>query len=120
MTEEQSKLKAVERFCAVTGLQYTNLAPSDVSIKITDKNTPIGYADIVPCHKLIHEAYPLHIPSKRVVMLADKLLNPVIIWACKDGVVYAPVMNLRGKTMCVNKQSTMFFHKQRCMRFIYY
>ena len=42
-------------------------------------------------------AYPLPISVKKIVKLIDKRLNPIIIWACDDGIIYAKANMLEGK-----------------------
>ena len=42
------------------------------------------------------DAYPLPIAARKLVKLADKELQSVIIWACNDGIIYGQPSKLTG------------------------
>ena len=68
--------------------------------------------------------------ARKVVKLADKRLNPVIIWAGEDGIVYARVKEIQGEVRwggrkprpgSANDEELMvYFDKQKAFKYLRY
>lgn len=90
--------KAIELFVKTFGGSYKKLDPFDIDYKIFDREgTLIAYAEVKGRIKNMNSAYPLPISAKKLVKLMDKRLNPVLIWACEDGIIYGKINNLEGE-----------------------
>jgi hypothetical protein len=99
-TEEdlRREKKAIEIFVNIFGGSYQKLDPRDIDYKIFDKDKNlIAYAEVKGRIRTMSNAYPLPISARKVVKLTDKRLNPVVIWACEDGIIYGKVNNLKGE-----------------------
>ncbi len=68
----------------------------------------------------MNKAFPLPVALRKLVKLSDKRLNPIMIWACDDGLIYSPVRILKGEVMwggrppregAVNDQELMAYFK---------
>jgi hypothetical protein len=89
--------KAIETFVNTFGGSYKKLDPLDIDYKVFDKDQNIiAYAEVKGRIRNIRNAYPLPISVKKLTKLMDKRLNPVIIWACDDGIIYGKVNELVG------------------------
>jgi hypothetical protein len=130
MTSEK-KAKAITTFTKTFGGNYDKLGPQDIDYKIYDSNkVPIAYAEVVIRNRTIREAYPLYIQASRLVKLTDKRLNPVIIWACEDGIIYAKVKDIYGQIKWGglppqpesnnNNQLICYYDKQKQCKYIKY
>jgi len=74
--------------------------------------------------------YPLPVACRKIVKLCDKRLNPVIIWACDDGIVYGQASKIEGNIKwggrkpregAVNDQELMIYYdKQKTLRYFRY
>ena len=70
------------------------------------------------------------IAIRKLVKLCDKRLNPVMIWACDDGIIYAKVKDIYGdirwggrkpRAGAVNDEEVMaYYDKQRAFKYIRY
>lgn len=99
-TEEdlRRERKAIDTFVKTFGGSYQKLDPLDVDYKIFDKDKKlVAYAEIKGRIRPMRDAYPLPIAIRKLVKLADKRLNPVVIWACEDGIIYGRPEKLRGE-----------------------
>jgi hypothetical protein len=64
------------------------------------------------------------------VKLVDKRLNPVIIWACDDGIIYAQANQLVGEIKWGGRppregsyndaELMVYYDKQKCMKYVRY
>jgi len=78
----------------------------------------------------LSSAYPLPIAARKVVKLCDKRLNPVIIWACDDGIIYGKPTEIKGSVRwggrkpregAVNDEELMIYYdKQKGFRYYKY
>jgi hypothetical protein len=60
--------------------------------------------------------------------LSEKRLNPVLIWACEDGIIYAKLNELigqikfSGRTPRANSTNDMeimaYYEKQKCLKYV--
>lgn len=90
--------KAIETFVKTFGGSYQKLDPFDIDYKIFDENKKvIGYAEVKGRIRTMRDAYPLPISARKIIKLIDKRLNPLIIWACEDGIIYGRPEKLVGQ-----------------------
>ena len=92
------ELRCIEFFCNTFGLTYTKLGENDIDFSLYKNGELICYAEVKGRNKDILEAYPLPIACRKLVKLQDKRINPVIIWACYDGIIYGKTKDIEGKT----------------------
>lgn len=125
--EKQAIQKFVDRFQG----SFKKLDPNDVDYRVYDKNKNlIAYAEVKGRYRTISEAYPLPIAARKVVKLCDKRLNPVVIWACDDGIIYGKPNEIHGEVKwggrkprkgSYNDQELMLYYpKQEGTRYIKY
>lgn len=89
--------KAIEQFVSIFGGSYQKLSDHDIDYKVFDKdNNLIAYVEVKGRMRRLYNAYPLPISCKKLIKLVDKRLNPTVIWACEDGIIYGKVIEIRG------------------------
>lgn len=89
--------RAIETFVRMFGGSYKKLDPNDVDYRVYDKDGKlISFVEVKGRKIEYNNAYPLPVSARKLVKLADKRLNPVMIWVCNDGIVYAKVKDLEG------------------------
>jgi len=121
--------KAIELFCSIFGGTYKKLGPHDIDFKVFDKDgNPIAYVEVKGRLRSMRDAYPLPISTKKLDKLIDKRLNPVVVWCCEDGIIYAQAEKLYGNIKfggreprpgSANDQEFMaYFDKQKSMRYV--
>ena len=89
--------KAITKFIELFHGSFKKLDDNDIDFKIFDsEGNLIAYAEVKGRMKTIQDAFPLPVAARKLVKLADKRLNPVMIWACLDGIVYCKVKNIKG------------------------
>jgi hypothetical protein len=87
--------KAIETFVNIFKGHYEKLDRFDIDYKIFDcKYNLIAFAEVKGRNKYMADAYPLPISVSKIVKILDKRINPVIIWSCKDGIIYAKVKDI--------------------------
>ena len=92
------EVRAIDTFVNSFGGSYDKLGDNDIDFKVYDKNKKlISYVEIKGRLRPIENAFPLPVAARKLVKLADKRINPVIIWACNEGIVYAKIKDLEGK-----------------------
>ena len=95
------ELKAIEFFCGTYNLDYKKLGEWDIDFSLHKFNENksgklVGYAEVKGRNKNIADAYPLPLAIRKIHSLTEKTKDPVIIWACYDGIIYAKLKNLKG------------------------
>lgn len=91
------KEKAIGKFTERFSGSYKSLGPNDVDYRVYDKNgNLIAFALIIPVEKEIKSCYPLQVSLNNLSKLSLKRLNPVIIWACLDGIMYGKINSISG------------------------
>ena len=86
---------AIKKFVDIFGGSFQKLDQFDIDYKVFDKDKNlIAYAEVKGRIKTIASAYPLPIAVRKLIKLSDKRLNPVLIWACEDGIIYAKLNEL--------------------------
>lgn len=119
-TEEQLRRekKAIEAFVKVFGGTYQKLDPMDVDYKIFDKaGNLIAYAEVVARIRPLRDSYPLPIEVSKLSKLVSKRLNPVIIWSCDDGIMYAKVMRIYGDIRWTT-ELIAYYDKQKEIKYV--
>lgn len=91
------KQKAIDTFISTFGGSYQPQAKGDVDYKVFKDGELIAYMEVTPRYKTIAMAYPLIIQAARAVKLCDKRLNPVVMWACDDGIIYARLKDIEAE-----------------------
>lgn len=90
------ELKAIEFFINKYNLDYKKLGKWDIDFSLHKNNKLVGYAEVKGRNKNIADAYPLPLAIRKIHSLTEKTKDPVIIWACYDGIIYAKLKNLKG------------------------
>jgi len=131
-TEEdlRREKKAIETYVSLFRGSYQKLDKYDIDYKVFDKDgLLISYAEVKGSFRQIYNAYPVQVAVKKLVKLLDKRLNPVIIWACDDGIIYGDLEKLVGtiklggrntpRPDAVNDVELMaYFEKQKSLRYV--
>ena len=96
--DRDREIKAIEKFVSLFKGSYKKLGHSDIDFRVFDKDKKIiAYAEVKGKSSKLKDAFPVYVAARKLVKLCDKRLNPVIIWACEDGIVYAKVPELVGE-----------------------
>jgi len=123
--------KAINYFVKRFQGSFKKLGPNDIDYKIFDKDgNLIAYAEVKGRYRTLANCYPLPVAARKVVKLCDKRLNPVMIWACDDGIVYGQPSQIEGvvkwggrkpREGAVNDQELMIYYdKQKTLRYFRY
>jgi hypothetical protein len=123
--------KAIKTFVNIFGGSFKKLDPNDIDFRVYDSEGKlIAFVEVKGRLRDYKDAYPLPVAARKLVKLADKRLNPVMIWACNDGIVYSRVVNLKGdikwsgrtpRAGSYNDQELMaYFNKSDNFKFIPY
>ena len=133
--ESQEDLKretqAIEKFVNMFGGSFKKLGPNDIDYRVFDsKGELIAYVEVKGRLRPIKEASPLPVAARKVVKLCDKRLNPVMIWACEDGIIYGKVPEMEGSVRwggrkprlhSVNDEELMiYYEKQKAFKYVRY
>lgn len=121
--------KAIETFVNVFGGSFKKLGPQDIDFKVFDKDgTLIAYAEVKGRLKNMSAAYPLPVALSKLSKLIAKRLNPVIIWACDDGIIYGKVFSLVGQVKMggrppreggnTDAEMMVYFDKQKELKYV--
>jgi len=115
--------RAIEKFIGLFGGTYKKLGSNDVDYRVFNSSKElIAYVEVKGRLRPIKEAYPLPVAARKVVKLCDKRLNPVMIWACEDGIIYAKVSEIQGevkwggrkpRAQSVNDEELMIYYEQQ-------
>jgi len=87
---------AIDAFTKKFGLTYKKLGEHDVDFSIHLDDKLISYVEVKGRNKESKYAYPLPVAIRKLVKLSDKRIEPVLIWACFDGIIYSKVRDLKG------------------------
>jgi len=94
----ERETNAIQKFVSLFDGSYKKLDKLDIDFKIFDKDKAlIAYVEVKGRKRDMSNAYPLPISLEKVAKLIGKRLNPVIIWACTDGIIYGKVYELKGE-----------------------
>ena len=129
--DRDRELKAIKKFVGRFKGSYEKLDPFDIDYRVydTDKNL-IAYVEVKGRLREMAEAYPLPISATKVTKLCAKRLNPVIIWACEDGIIYAKVSDIVGevrwggrsprKDSYSDEELMLYYPKQKTFKYLKY
>ena len=123
--------QAIEKFVNMFGGSFKKLGPNDIDYRVFDsKGDLIAYVEVKGRLRPIKEAYPLPVAARKVVKLCDKRLNPVMIWACEDGIIYAKIPEIEGtvrwggrkpRAYSFNDEELMIYYdKQKGFKYVRY
>jgi len=124
------ELKAIEFFINKYNLDYKKLGEWDIDFSLHKNNILVGYAEVKGRNKNIVDAYPLPLAIRKIHSLTEKTKDPIIIWACYDGIIYAKLKKLNGvikqggrkpRKHSVNDIELMaYYNEQTDLNIIYY
>ena len=124
------ELKAIEFFINKYNLDYKKLGEWDIDFSLHKNNILVGYAEVKGRNKNITDAYPLPLAIRKIHSLTEKTKDPIIIWACYDGIIYAKLKKLNGvikqggrkpRKHSVNDIELMaYYNEQTDLNIIYY
>lgn len=123
--------RAIETFVSVFGGSFQKLDPFDIDFKVFDKDGQlIAYVEVKGRIKTLYDAYPLPLSVSKLHKLHSKRLNPTVIWACEDGIIYGRISKLEGdlkwggrtpREGAVNDEEPMvYFDKQKNLKYVRY
>lgn len=123
--------KAIKRFVSIFQGEYEKLGPDDIDYKVFDKNNSlIAYVEVKGRLKNISNAYPLPISAFKVTKLWAKRLNPTVVWACYDGIIYGKLKDLQGVIRVGGRKPRAnahydidlmtYYSKQKALKYIRY
>jgi len=121
---------AIQKFCNQYELKYQKLGDHDVDFKIIKDNKTVTYVEVKGRLRNISECYPLPIAIRKLHKLKEKHNDPVIIWACNDGILYAKVNKLIGSIRLSGRKPRegsyndielmAYYNAQEAIKTIYY
>ena len=88
--------KAIIKFVSIFKGSYNKLGDNDIDFEVLHNDKVISYVEVKGRLRTLEKAFPLPIAVRKLVKLSDKRVNPVIIWACEDGIIYSKVKDLEG------------------------
>ena len=88
--------KAIVKFVSIFKGSYNKLGDNDIDFEVLHNDKVISYVEVKGRLRTLEKAFPLPIAVRKLVKLSDKRVNPVIIWACEDGIIYSKVKDLEG------------------------
>ena len=123
--------KAINYFVKRFQGSFKKLGPNDIDYKIFDKDgNLIAYAEVKGRYRTLANCYPLPVAARKVVKLCDKRLNPVMIWACDDGIVYGQPSQIEGSVKwggrkpregaVIDQELMIYYDKQKTLRYFRY
>lgn len=132
-TEDDLKreMKAMKLFVSMFSGSFRKLDPLDIDYKVFDSEGQlIAYAEVKGRIRTIHNAYPLPISARKLVKLIDKRIQPVIIWACEDGIIYGKADKLVGEVKLSGRtpregaandiEMMVYYERQKNLKYIRY
>lgn len=97
MEDLAREIKAIERFVQKFKGSYKKLDPNDVDFRVFDSDGKlIAYVEVKGRKMPMSVAYPLPVAVRKVAKLSAKVLNPIMIWACEDGIIYGELNKIQG------------------------
>ena len=95
----QREQRAITKFCSLFDLTFKKLGENDIDFQIFKSDRLVGFVEVKGRHRIIADAYPLPIAIRKLNKLQGELApreDPVIVWACHDGIIYGKVRNITG------------------------
>lgn len=120
--------KAIDTFVKVFDGSYLKLDPHDIDYKVFKDGKLIAYAEVKGRLKTMKTAYPLPVALSKLSKLIAKRLNPVLIWACDDGIIYGKVVDLVGEVRFggrapregsnTDAEMMVYYDKQKALKYV--
>lgn len=89
--------KAIKLFCQKYGCTYRKLGQHDIDYELIRDGKVIASCEVKGRNKYVKYAYPLPLAVRKMFNLIEKgQKKAVIIWMCKDGLIYADMRKLHG------------------------
>jgi hypothetical protein len=120
--------KAIQTFVKVFDGSYLKLDPHDIDYKVFKDGKLIAYAEVKGRLKTMKTAYPLPVALSKLSKLIAKRLNPVLIWACDDGIIYGKVADLVGEVRFggrppreganTDAEMMVYYDKQKALKYV--
>jgi hypothetical protein len=120
MTKTGMARMAMDTFVATFGGHYQVSSESELVYKIFNgAGKHISYAKVIVKSGLIRTSEVLSISASQLGRLIDKRLNPVIIWVCDDGIIYAKPHRIQGTIgHVIDGEVTASYNRQGSMKYI--
>lgn len=119
--DREREVKAIEAFTSFFGGSHSKLGPWDIDFIYKDKEGKTqAYIEVKGRMKNMADAFPLPVAARKLIKLADKEINPILIWACFDGIIYGRLSDISGDTRwggrvqregAANDQEVMCYYK---------
>jgi hypothetical protein len=117
--KQRREKRAIDLFVSLFNGSYQKLDPNDIDYKVFDQGKNlIAYAEVVSVFRVMREAYPLPIDAKKLIKLADKRLNPVVIWSCEDGIIYCKINKIDGTIKWEQDDFIVYVDKAKAMKYV--
>tara|TARA_R110000796_G_scaffold3472_3_gene13514 strand:- start:10051 stop:10467 length:417 start_codon:yes stop_codon:yes gene_type:complete len=98
-THLEREKRAIEKFTSMFNLTYKKLGHHDIDFQVFKNGELKGFVEVKGRHQNINDAYPLPVAIRKLAKLQGEYgprLEPMIIWACHDGIIYGKLMKLKG------------------------
>lgn len=117
--------KAIDLFVSIFKGSYKKLDQFDIDYKVSDdRGQLIAYVEVVGRMRSMKTSYPLPITLSKLNKLIDKRLNPVIVWACDDGIIYAEASKIEGVIkwggLPPRDEMMVYYDKHKTMKYVRY
>jgi len=117
--------KAIDLFVSIFKGSYKKLDQFDIDYKVSDdRGQLIAYVEVVGRMRSMKTSYPLPITLSKLNKLIDKRLNPVIVWACDDGIIYAEATKIEGVIkwggLPPRDEMMVYYDKNKTMKYVRY
>jgi hypothetical protein len=117
--------KAIDLFVSIFKGSYKKLDQFDIDYKVSDdRGQLIAYVEVVGRIRTMKTSYPLPITLSKLNKLIEKRLNPVIVWACDDGIIYAEATKLEGVIkwggLPPRDEMMAYYDKHKTMKYVRY
>ncbi len=125
------ELKAITKFVERFNGSFKKLDPLDIDYRVYNKEgNLIAYVEVKGRFRDMDDAYPLPVSATKVTKLCAKRLNPVLIWACEDGIIYGKVNEIVGearwggrkprKDAYSDEELMLYYPKQKAFKYAKY
>ena len=125
------ELKAITKFVERFNGSFKKLDPLDIDYRVYNKEgNIIAYVEVKGRFKDMADAYPLPVSATKVTKLCAKRLNPVLVWACEDGIIYGKVKEIVGevrwggrkprKGWYSDEELMLYYSKQKTFKYAKY
>jgi hypothetical protein len=117
--------KAIDLFVSIFKGSYKKLDQFDIDYKVSDdRGQLIAYVEVVGRMRSMKTSYPLPITLSKINKLIEKRLNPVIVWACDDGIIYAEATKIEGVIkwggLPPRDEMMVYYDKHKTMKYVRY